>query len=146
MLVRDVGWDHHQQIKTGLTYGFPPRLTALDEGLCALLDDEAVQERVLVCVMSEFGRTPRMNPSGGRDHWPRAQSVLLFGAGLARGVAIGTTDARGEEPKDKPVSAAELHATIFAALGVAMEPLRTPDGRPVRLVDGDAEPLKEALA
>ena len=148
VLVTDSTWDHHTQIKTALTYGFPPKLTALDGALAALLDDlrqTGLEESVLVCVASEFGRTPRLNPQGGRDHWPRAQSALLFGAGIRPGV-VGRTDARGEEPVERPIAPADVFATLCAALGVDRDcVLHTADGRPVRLVPDDAEPVREVL-
>ncbi len=148
VLVTDTGWDHHQQIKTALTYGFPPKLRALDEALSALFDDlreQQLDDSVLVCLASEFGRTPRLNPLGGRDHWPRAQSVLLYGAGI-RPAVVGTTDARGEEPAERPIAPVEVFATLVAALGIDQElVLRTGDGRPVRLVADEAEPVHEVL-
>jgi len=148
VFVRDTGWDHHQGIARALTYGFPPKLRALDEALSALLDDLRrleLEDRVLVCVASEFGRTPRLNPVGGRDHWPRAQSVLLAGAGIRPGV-VGATDARGEEPAERPIAPTEVYATLLAALGLDPNAvLRSPDGRPVRLVADEAEPIREVL-
>jgi len=148
VLVRDVGWDHHLKIASALTYGFPPKLDALDQALSALVDDlEEGAGDVLVCVASEFGRTPRLNPAGGRDHWPRAQSVLLYGAGIARGAVLGTTDAKGEEPASDPCTPGDLFATLVRALEIdADAALRTPDGRPVRLVPEDAKPLAAVLA
>jgi len=150
VLVRDQGWDHHQTIKTRMTYGFPPKLPALDESISALIDDlerRGLSERVLVVVASEFGRTPRINPAGGRDHWPRAHSALLFGAGLRRGTVIGKTDVRGEEPIERPVSPADFFATALAALDVDLETVsHTSDGRPVRLVEEGARPIRDALA
>jgi hypothetical protein len=148
VLVTDTGWDHHQQIKTALTYGFPPKLQALDGALSALFDDLRARElddSVLVCVASEFGRTPRLNPSGGRDHWPRAQSVLLFGAGILPGV-VGSTDARGEEPAERPIAPEDVFATLAQALGIDRDlVLHTADGRPVRLVPEEAQPVHEVL-
>lgn len=148
VLVQDPGWDHHVQIRSALTYGFPPKLTALDEAVAALIDDlrtRGLDERVVVCVASEFGRTPRLNPSAGRDHWPRAQSALLYGAGLQPGV-IGRTDARGEEPAERPLSPSDLVATLWHVLGGDPEQvLRTPDGRPVRVLAPEAAAIPEAL-
>lgn len=150
VLARDVGWDHHVGIARALTYGFPPKLTALDGAVSALIEDldaRGLGERVAVCVASEFGRTPRLNPSGGRDHWARAQSVLLFGAGLRRGVVVGSTDARGEEPLERPLSPADLFATLARVLGLDTEQvLQTPAGRPIRLVEDGAAPIGEILA
>lgn len=148
VFVNDPGWDHHQQIKTALGYGFPPKLQALDEALSALFDDlraHELDDSVLVCLASEFGRTPRLNPLGGRDHWPRAQSVLLHGAGIRPGL-VGSTDARGEEPAERPIAPAEVFATLVQALGIDRDlVLRTADGRPVRLVADEAEPVHEVL-
>ena len=149
-LVRDRGWDHHVGIARALTYGFPPKLTALDGAVSALIEDldhRGLSDRVAVCVASEFGRTPRLNPAGGRDHWARAQSVLLFGAGLRRGVVVGRTDARGEEPVERPLSPADLFATLLTVLGSDTERiLHTPAGRPIRLVEDGAAPIAEILA
>jgi uncharacterized protein (DUF1501 family) len=148
VFVHDAGWDHHDRIATALTYGFPPKLQALDQAVAALLDDLRDRDRlddVLVLLASEFGRTPRLNPSGGRDHWPRAHSVLLFGAGVRPGV-IGSTDARGEEPAGRPIAPEALFATCVAALGLDLDTvLHTPEGRPVRLVADGAVPVREAL-
>ena len=148
VIVTDTGWDHHQQIKTAMTYGFPPKLTALDGALSALLDDlrrRELDDSVLVCVASEFGRTPRLNPSGGRDHWPRAQSVLLFGAGIRPGV-VGSTDARGEDRAERPIAPEDVFATLGAALGIDKDlVLHTADGRPVRFVAEGALPVHEVL-
>jgi uncharacterized protein (DUF1501 family) len=148
VLVTDPGWDHHRRIATELTYGFPGKLPALDEALAALLDDLReleLEDDVVVAVASEFGRTPRLNPSGGRDHWPRAQCVLLAGGGIRPGV-VGATDARGEEPIERPLAPEDVFATLAAAVG--LEPdlvLQTPDGRPVRLVADGAAPIAEVL-
>ncbi|MFO1051686.1 MAG: DUF1501 domain-containing protein [Planctomycetota bacterium] len=146
VLVRDVGWDHHQHIARELTTGFPPRLRALDEGISALLDDlrdGPLAGRTMLCVASEFGRTPRINPAGGRDHWPRAQSVLIAGAGIAEGVVVGRTDARGEEPVERALAPEDLFATLVDRLGIDSSPLHTSAGRPHRVVAPDAEVIRE---
>jgi hypothetical protein len=149
VMVRYEGWDHHSAIRTGLTHGYPPKLDAVDQAVSELIEDltrRGLSERVVVALASEFGRTPRLNPAAGRDHWPRAHSALLFGAGLREGCVIGKTDARGEEPVERPVSPADLHATLLTALGADLRlALETPDGRPVRLIEEGAEPIAEAL-
>lgn len=149
VFVRDTGWDHHQGIARALTYGFPPKLAALDQAVPALFEDlrgRGLLDRVTVILASEFGRTPRLNPAGGRDHWSRASSVLMFGAGLGRGVVVGRTDARGEEPIEDPVSPRELFATLLHAVGSETSRiLRTPDGRPVSLVEDGVAPVEAVL-
>ena len=149
VLVRFKGWDHHESIARAMTYGFPPKLEALDQAVTALHEDLArrgLDERVTVVLASEFGRTPRINPRGGRDHWARASSVLLFGGGLRRGVVVGKTDANGEAPIERPVSPADLFCTVLGALGADLEQvLHTPDGRPVRTVNESAKPIREIL-
>ncbi|MCA8969625.1 MAG: DUF1501 domain-containing protein [Planctomycetes bacterium] len=149
VLVRDRGWDMHAQIAHRMTYGFPAKLPGLDLALSALiedLDERSLSDRVSVVLVSEFGRTPRVNPSGGRDHWPRVHSSLWFGAGVRRGIAVGTSDPRGEEPIDRPVSPGEFHATVAQLLGLPLDAiLHSPDGRPHRLVEPGVQPVSELL-
>lgn len=149
VLVRDDGWDHHRGVLRALTYGFPGKLTQLDDALSALLDhlrDTGKQDDILVAVLSEFGRTPRLNPQAGRDHWPRAQSVLLSGAGIRGGAVVGSTDAKGEEPHSEACSPADLWATLLAARQLPLDQvLHTDTGRPVRLLPPDASPIAAAL-
>ena len=88
-------------------------------------------------MMGEFGRTPKINDNAGRDHHGRANSLLLAGGGMPRGVVIGATDATGDLPSDRPVTPADLAATVFTSLGINPDHrFETPDGRPIRLVDG----------
>jgi hypothetical protein len=140
-----LGWDTHQQnfprIKDNLA---PP----LDQGLSALLDDldeRGLLASTLVVAMGEFGRTPRINGAAGRDHHGRANSVLLAGAGLPRGLVLGRTDLQGDAPADRPVTPADLAATIYTALGIDPDRrFETPEGRPVRLVEGGKVPRELA--
>ena len=140
------GWDTHQNLYTQLKEGYTGAqvpvglIPSLDLALSTLLDDlsdRGLLDETLVVVMGEFGRTHKLNTQGGRDHWPRVFSVLLAGGGIRGGQVIGSSDAVGENPKDGPVTPADLAATIYTLLGVdpALE-LRTPDGRPVRVNDG----------
>lgn len=114
----------------------------LDQAHTALLDDlEALGllESTLVMAMGEFGRTPRLNPRGGRDHWPGVWSVVLAGGGIRGGQCLGASDAHGAEPADRPVNAAELAATVYHALGI--DPAATlpgPDGRRWQLTEAAA--------
>ncbi len=136
-----LGWDTHQQnfptIKNTLA---PP----LDQGVAALLtdlDDRGLLNETLVVMMGEFGRTPRINPNAGRDHHGRANCAMLAGAGLPRGLVLGRTDAKADAPTDRPVTPADLAATLYLALGI--DPDRkfiSPDGRPIRLVDNGNPP------
>lgn len=140
-----LGWDTHAQnfptIKNTLG---PP----LDQGLAALLDDLAERrllDRTLVVVMGEFGRTPKINPNAGRDHHGLANSVLLAGTGIPGGLVIGKTDAKGDVPTDRPVTPADLAAVIYRKLGIDLDrKFLTPEGRPIRLVDGAQPPLELA--
>jgi uncharacterized protein (DUF1501 family) len=110
-----------------------------DRAYAALLDDLAgrgLLDTTLVLAMGEFGRTPHLNPRGGRDHWPGCWSVLFAGAGVRGGQVVGSSDATGGEPKDRPVSPAELAATVYHALGLdPTASLPGPDGRPLPLAD-----------
>lgn len=148
--IRYKGWDDHRGIKDALTFGYPPKLTALDQAVSALKQDlerRGMLERTTVMVATEFGRTPRLNPAAGRDHWSRASSSLLFGAGLKKGVLVGETDARGEAPIERPVTPGDLFYTVLAALGADVETrLHTATGRPVPVVEESMSPIKEALA
>ena len=94
--------------------------------------------------MGEFGRTPKLNTLGGRDHWPRVFSALWAGGGISGGQVIGASDAVGESPLDRPVTPADLAHTLYRMLGVdpATE-LTTPDGRPVRITPADSHVIGE---
>ncbi len=141
-----LGWDTHQQNFTTLKNGLAP---PFDQGLSALIEDLAARGRLaetLVVVMGEFGRTPKINPNAGRDHHGRANCVLLAGGGIPGGVVLGKTDARGDGPADRPVTPSDLAATIFTAIGIDPNyQLETPDGRPIRLVDG-GRAVRELIA
>ncbi len=116
-----------------------------DAAYTALLDDleqRGMLETTLVVAMGEFGRTPHLNPRGGRDHWPGVWSILFAGGGVRGGQVIGASDAIGAEPRDRPVTPAEVAATIYQALGI--DPgtrLPGPEGRPVPLTE--AAPIHE---
>lgn len=129
-------WDTHIQgfpaIKNTLA---PP----LDQGLSALLRDleeRGMLETTLVVMMGEFGRTPKVNQSAGRDHHGRANSVIVAGAGVPGGLVLGRTDGKADSPVERPVTPADLSATIYEKLGISPESrFSTPDGQPIRLVD-----------
>ena len=102
-------------------------------------------ESTLVVVSGEFGRTPKVNPNAGRDHWPKVFSAVLAGAGIKGGQVYGSSDAVGGEPKDNPVSMEDLTATIYDRLGIDPDKeYHTPTNRPVRLANR-GKPLKAPL-
>jgi hypothetical protein len=116
-----------------------------DEAYTALLEDlsqRGMLETTLVVAMGEFGRTPRLNARGGRDHWPGVWTILFAGGGIRGGQVIGASDRTGAEPQDRPVTPAEVAATVYHALGVPADTrLPAKDGRLVPLID--AAPVHE---
>lgn len=136
--VVDGGYDMHTNIKAGMR-GIGP---ALDQGVAALIADMASRgllEKTLVVLTSEFGRTVRINKDGGRDHWPKAFSVVMAGGGVKGGLIHGATDAYGSEPTKDPVGPADISATIYNRLGIDITKKLMSDGnRPIDLVrDGN---------
>lgn len=135
-------WDTHGR-NVGNSPNFPMQrerlLPPLDQSSSALLDDlqaRGLLEDTLVVWLTEFGRTPRINPQAGRDHWGRVFSIALAGAGV-RGQIIGSSDRHAAEPADRPVSAADFAATLFHALGVSPSTeIIDQLGRPHRLAEG----------
>ncbi|MCS7166142.1 MAG: DUF1501 domain-containing protein [Gemmatales bacterium] len=117
----------------------------LDQTLSALLDDLATRgllESTLVVALGEFGRTPMLNPRGGRDHHIGAWTILFAGGGIRGGVVVGRTDSWGMYPEERPVSAMEVAATVYQALGISPRTrLRLPNGTLQPLAD--AEPIWE---
>jgi uncharacterized protein (DUF1501 family) len=118
-----------------------------DRAYSALLDDLAERgllETTLVVAMGEFGRTPLLNPRGGRDHWPGVWSILFAGGGVPGGQIVGSSDRIGSEPRDRPVTPAEVAATIYHALGIDSRTLIPGlEGQPTPLVI--ASPITELL-
>lgn len=137
-------WDHHSNIKSAMTQN----MVNFDQAFAALITDlkqRGLLESTLVMVTSEFGRTPKINSSNGRDHYPRVFSVALAGGGIKSGYAYGSSDALASEPNEDPVSPQQLAATMFSLMGVdPRKKLMTPDLRPVEIVY-DASPIKEIL-
>ncbi len=139
------GWDTHQNNFAGTkrtSEVLDPAFSALIEDL----QDRGLLDSTLVIWMGEFGRTPRINPSGGRDHYGRAWSTVLMGGGIQGGQVIGRTDKNGATVEDRPVSAADFMATICQILGIDWRKLNEgPGGRTVRIVTQGAEPIRELV-
>ncbi|MBX3413411.1 MAG: DUF1501 domain-containing protein [Pirellulales bacterium] len=140
------GWDTHQN-----NFDSVARLSELlDAGWATLVEDlklRGLLDSTLIVWMGEFGRTPTINSSNGRDHFPNAWSAVLAGGGVAGGQVIGRTSDDGQEVVDRPVAVVDLLATIVMALG--LDPLKqnmSNVGRPIRLADPEAKPLRECLA
>jgi hypothetical protein len=116
------GWDNHNGIFPILSN---QRLPVLDQGMGALVEDlneSGLLKNTVIVWMGEFGRTPRINQNAGRDHYPRAWSVVLGGGNIKGGIAYGATDAGGEAVADKPVTIDSLFATIYQGLGIDPTP------------------------
>lgn len=139
------GWDHHDNIKNGINQQLP----SVDQALAALLsdlDERGLLDSTLVMVTSEFGRTPKINGTGGRDHWPRVFSVALAGGGVHRGLVHGSSDALGGEPEEDQVGVEDLAKTVYNQLGITGDKeLMSPGDRPIEIVDG-GRVLDEVLA
>lgn len=113
-------WDHHQNLKKGVS----DQLPQFDQAYAALIADLAASgmlDETLVVVSTDFGRTPKMNNAGGRDHWTKCFSVTLAGGGVKRGLVHGMSDATAAEPMDGAVPAEDLAATIFHLMGISPE-------------------------
>ena len=138
------GWDTHGKNFDSLKKQLP----ILDRGISNLISDlhaRGMQDDVVLVVWGEFGRTPKINMNAGRDHWSPAMGALISGGGLKMGQAVGATTAKGERPKDRPITVPQVMSTLYRAIGI--DPSQTfPNGagRPMYILD-DREPVKELL-
>jgi hypothetical protein len=112
------GWDTHGDNFKQLKVNLLPKYDQAVAALVSDLYDRGLQNEVLVMAMGEFGRTPRINPQAGRDHWPGAMSILYAGGGLRMGRAIGTTNASAEYPTSKPATPGCVLSTMYHVLGI----------------------------
>lgn len=121
----------------------------MDPALSSLIQDlseSGLLEKTLIVMLSEFGRTPKINPDAGRDHHPGVFSCFMAGGGIRGGQVIGSSDEDGYRPKDRPVEVPSIHASICHALGIDYhKEVMTPLQRPMKLVDG-AEPVQELFS
>lgn len=143
--ITDGGWDTHQNNFRSLKERLLPRI---DQGYSALLRDlkaRGLLDSTLVIWMGDFGRTPKINSSAGRDHWGTASVVCIGGGGVKTGVIVGRTNTLGEYIVDTPVTPQDLAATVYYALGVPLDRwYRSYDGRPIELIP-TGKPVRELV-
>ncbi len=137
------GFDNHGNIFEAMrNHG-----STMDPALASLIGDlnaSGLLSKTLVVVLSEFGRTPRINDGGGRDHWARVFSAFMAGGGIKGGSIVGASDENGMDPAERPVKPFDLHATICHALGIDLNrEIITQQGRPMRLLRKDGQPIQE---
>jgi Protein of unknown function (DUF1501) len=146
-------WDDHANAQPGwdLAKGMRWRAPFMDQALSALIEDvheRGLDRNVLVVAMGEFGRGPRLGSANGcigRDHWPDAMCALLSGGGLRTGQVVGATNARGEYPKERPLTPRDVLATIYRHLGIdPRREFRDFAGRPVPILP-DGEPIRDLI-
>ncbi len=140
----DGGWDHHTELFPTLK----KRLPDFENTLATLvedLEDRGLLETTLVIVLGEFGRTPKVNDKGGRDHWANAMSVMFAGCGVPGGTVVGATDKRGYAAVERILSPENFASTVYRKLGIDPGKIYyTPQGRPVHLVS-DHQPIAELM-
>ncbi len=130
------GWDMHDGIANGIKNQVP----AFDQAFATLirdLDRRGLLDSTMVCIASEFGRTPKINATSGRDHWPKVFSVVLAGGGIKKGIVYGSSDAIASEPDENALTVEDWATTIYSCMGiVADKELMAPGDRPIEIVDG----------
>jgi len=139
------GWDMHDNIVAG----FNRQMPQFDQAYARLildLEQRGLLDSTLVMVSSEFGRTPKINGTAGRDHWPKVFSVVLAGGGIKKGLVYGTSNATASEPEDDAVGIEDLFTTVYQCMGItADKELMAPGDRPIEIVDG-GKVIPELLA
>ena len=129
-------WDHHDGLKDRIQKDLP----ATDKAIAALirdLDRRGILDSTLVMVTTEFGRSPKINANGGRDHWPRVFSTMLAGGGVKQGYVHGASDSLAGEVDTDGVSVADFATTIYHQIGInADKELMSPGNRPIEIVAG----------
>jgi len=139
------GWDTHANNFEALKN---QKLPQFDTAWSALVNDmhaRGMMENTLVLVWGEFGRTPRINPGAGRDHWPGAMSVVMAGGGLRMGQAIGVTDARAEYPRERPITPEDVLSTMYHVLGIDQNrEFHNEAQRPLKILN-NGTPIRELV-
>lgn len=153
--IHNGGWDHHWDLESGMK----SRLPSFDQSVGALIDDlsqRGLLDRVMVVVMGEFSRSPRLNDGGnggapmsmgtpGRDHWGNVMSVLIGGGGVKGGHVIGASNSKGEFPVERPLLPADVLATIYQSLGIDLGAyIINRAGRPTA-INNNGAPIHELL-
>ncbi len=142
-------FDHHgDEVRWGgIEKGLKPLLPRVDQVIYSLVNDLAARgllETTLVLMLGEFGRSPVVNKNAGRDHWTNCMSMLVAGGGLPMGQVIGSTDSKGYDIKGRPVTPADLAATVYRHLGIdSNSKWQDPQGRPVPIVTEGGRPIPE---
>ena len=144
----EITWDIHGSKPFTSIEGMKDIVAPMyDQGYSALIEDlvqRGMLDDTLVCNLAEFGRTPKINPAGGRDHWPQCWSVYFAGGGVQGGQVVGKSDEIGAYPTERPVAPNEVVATIYKSLGLDLEThLPGPQSRPYPLVDFGTSPINE---
>lgn len=142
---QSIVWDTHKDNFSRMEKSLVP---PMERAFSALLDDlveRGLLDSTLVVWMGDFGRTPIINADAGRDHWPQCYSMVMAGGGIRGGQVIGESDSTGAFPKSRPIRPADVHATVFSALGYNAREItyHMADGRPMLLSDGDV--IRELL-
>ena len=144
----EITWDIHGSKPFTSIAGMKDIVAPMyDQGYSALIEDlsqRGMLGNTLVCNLAEFGRTPKINPAGGRDHWPQCWTVYFAGGGVKGGRVVGKSDDIGAYPVERPVKPPEVVATIYKSLGLDLEThLPGPQARPFPLVDFGTQPIRE---
>jgi hypothetical protein len=138
------GWDMHGQILQGMKQLGPP----VDHAVSAFVEDthqRGLDKDILLVISGEFGRTPRINPTAGRDHWAPLSTLAFAGGDLKMGQVVGESNARAEVPKSTPITPQDMMATIFHVLGIQHDlHFKDGTGRPVPMIDG-GKPITELV-
>ncbi len=147
----EITWDIHGSKPFTTIEGMKNIVAPMyDQAYSALISDlheRGLLDDTMVCGLAEFGRTPKVNPAGGRDHWPQCFSCTFAGGGIQGGRAIGASDAIGAVPADRPTNPGEVIATIFKSLGLDLHAeMPGPGGRPFPLVDFGVREVRELFA
>lgn len=147
----EVTWDIHGSSPFTSIEGMKKEVAPnFDKAYTALIEDlyqRGMLQNTMVLAFGEFGRTPKVNPAGGRDHHPGVWTSLFAGGPFKGGTVVGESDEIGGSPKTRPVNSAEIAATVYTGLGLNIDTeLRGPGNRPIRLVDHGIEPIHELLA